>query len=86
VLNQAFKRNKKRFPEDFAFQLTKDEWNSLRSQIVTLRSGGMGQHRKYLPWVFSEHSPPSISLWGIVVFPFDLISLYGPERNVEKNG
>lgn len=35
VLNQAVKRNLKRFPDDFFFQLTNDEWNSLRSQIVT---------------------------------------------------
>jgi ORF6N domain len=35
VLNQAVKRNLKRFPEDFFFQLTNEEWNSLRSQIVT---------------------------------------------------
>lgn len=36
VLNQAVKRNIKRFPPDFMFQLSKEEWNSLRSQIVTL--------------------------------------------------
>ena len=36
VLNQAVKRNIKRFPPDFMFQLSKQEWNSLRSQIVTL--------------------------------------------------
>jgi hypothetical protein len=35
VLNQAVKRNIKRFPEDFMFQLTQNEWNALRSQIVT---------------------------------------------------
>ena len=35
-LNQAVKRNKGRFPEDFMFQLTKEEYDSLRSQIVTL--------------------------------------------------
>ncbi|HVZ98646.1 MAG TPA: ORF6N domain-containing protein [Chitinophagaceae bacterium] len=35
VLNQAVKRNIKRFPKDFMFQLTKKEWNGLRSQIVT---------------------------------------------------
>lgn len=33
---------------------TKEEWSVLRSQIVTLKRG-RGQHRKYLPWVFSEH-------------------------------
>lgn len=55
VFNQAFKRNRKRFPEEFAFHLTQDEWDALRSQIVTLKVGGRGQHRKYLPWVFTEH-------------------------------
>ena len=39
VLNQAVKRNKERFPEDFMFQLTKEEYEFLRSQIVTLESG-----------------------------------------------
>lgn len=55
VFNQAFKRNAKRFPPEFAFQLTDDEWLALRSQIVTLKSTGRGRHRKYLPWVFTEH-------------------------------
>ena len=35
-LNEQVKRNKERFPDDFMFQLTKEEWNVLRSQIVTL--------------------------------------------------
>ncbi len=55
VFNQAFKRTPKRFPSEFAFQLTDDEWDALRSQIVTLKPGGRGKHRKYLPWVFTEH-------------------------------
>jgi hypothetical protein len=42
------------FPADFAFQLSKEEWSLLRSQIVTLK-GRRGQHRKYLPWDFTEH-------------------------------
>ena len=37
VLNQAVKRNLQRFPEDFMFQLTENEYESLRSQIVTLK-------------------------------------------------
>jgi len=53
VFNQAVKRNKERFPEHFCFQLTLDEWESLRSQIVTLNTG-RGQHRKYVPLVFTE--------------------------------
>ena len=38
ALNQSVKRNNKRFPDDFMFQLTKDEWNILRSQIVTAKT------------------------------------------------
>lgn len=45
-LNEQVKRNIKRFPEDFMFQLTKDE--CLRSQIATLNEG-RGQHLKYMP-------------------------------------
>ncbi len=55
VFNQAFKRNSQRFPPEFAFQLTDEEWIALRSQFVTLKTSGRGKHRKYLPWVFTEH-------------------------------
>jgi hypothetical protein len=54
VFNQAVKRNFKRFPADFLFQLKTDEVNSLRSQIVTLKRG-RGRHPKYLPYAFTEH-------------------------------
>lgn len=50
-LNEQVKRNIKRFPEDFMFQLAKDE--CLRSQIATLNEG-RGQHLKYMPYVFTE--------------------------------
>ena len=40
VLNQAVKRNLERFPQDFMFQLSADEWEILRSQNVTSRWGG----------------------------------------------
>lgn len=53
VLVQAVKRNRARFPEDFMFQLSAPEWAALRSQRVTLKSG-RGQHRKYLPYAFTE--------------------------------
>jgi len=53
VLNQAVKRNIERFPSEFMFQLTKEEENSLRSQIVTLKKG-RGQHAKYFSYVFTE--------------------------------
>jgi phage regulator Rha-like protein len=53
-LNEQLRRNLKRFPEDFMFQLSKDEYESLRSQIATLKTG-RGRHRKYSPYVFTEH-------------------------------
>src|SRR5258705_13434002 len=61
AFNQAVKRHKDRFPEDFMFQLTMEEANDwwrdvmtrrLRSQIVTLKRG---QHLKHRPFVFTEH-------------------------------
>jgi len=52
-LNRAVSRNKERFPEAFAFQLTNEEWNSLRCQIGTSNAGRGG--RRYLPFVFTEH-------------------------------
>lgn len=68
-LNEAVRRNQRRFPADFCFQLTAEEFaelrsqiaaldeggSALRSQIATLESGGRGQHRKYRPRVFTEH-------------------------------
>ena len=51
VLNQAVKRNIERFPEDFMFQLTKEECS--RSQIVTLNIK-QGENIKYLPYAFTE--------------------------------
>ena len=53
-LNEQVQRNLTRFPDDFMFRLTSDEAESLRSQIATLKSG-RGQHRKYLPYAFTEH-------------------------------
>ncbi len=53
-LNEQIKRNAARFPADFMFQLTAEEFDSLRSQSATLKPG-RGQHRKYLPYVFTEH-------------------------------
>ena len=59
-LNERVRRNIKRFPSDFMFQLTKEEEESLRSQIATLK-GGRGQHRKYLPYVFTEQGVAMLS-------------------------
>jgi hypothetical protein len=52
ALNQQVKRNIGKFPERYMFQLTKDEYDRLRSQNVTLKRG---QHIKYLPYAFTEH-------------------------------
>lgn len=61
VLNQAVKRNIDRFPPDFMFQLSSDEWKSIlnRSQIVT----GSQKHREdqYLPYAFTEHGVAMLS-------------------------
>lgn len=53
VLNQAVKRNAARFPEDFAFRLSKPEFERLKSQIVTAKPGRGG--RRSPPWAFTEH-------------------------------
>ena len=62
VLNQAVKRNIKRFPEHYMFQLTSEEWQNLRSQFVTSESktekrGG----RQYYPYVFTEQGVAMLS-------------------------
>ena len=60
AFNQAVKRNRQRFPEDFMFQLTPEENAALRSQIVTLETG-RGKHRKYLPYAFTEQGVAMLS-------------------------
>lgn len=72
VLNQAVKRNICRFPEDFMLSLTKNEADSLRSQIVTLERG-RGQYSKYLPHAFTEH--------GVLM----LSSVLNSERAIQVN-
>jgi phage regulator Rha-like protein len=57
VLNQAVKRNIKRFPEHYMFQLTSDEWKNLRSQFVTFSK----DIRKYTPYVFTEQGVAMLS-------------------------
>ena len=73
ALNLAVKRNMKRFPQDFMFQLTKQEFDDLRSQIETLENTdslrlqnetlkkGRGQHPKYLPYAFTEQGVSMLS-------------------------
>jgi phage regulator Rha-like protein len=53
-LNEQVRRNAERFPADFMITLNQDEWEALRSQFATLKTG-RGQHRKYLPYAFTEH-------------------------------
>ena len=72
-INEQVKRNIDRFPEKFMFQLTKDEYDSLRSQSVTLENekslrsqnaiieNARGRHRKYLPFAFTEQGVAMLS-------------------------
>ena len=72
VLLQAVKRNSKRFPPDFMFQLNYQDVAALRSQFVTLKKG-RGQHRKYPHYVFTEQGVAMLS------------SVLNSERAVEVN-
>ena len=68
-LNEQVKRNASRFPEDFMFRMTKEEWSDLKSQNATSRWGG----RRREPYVFTEH--------GILM----LSSVLNSERAVQMN-
>ncbi len=70
-LNQAVKRNIKRFPQDFMFQLSNIEWENLRSQIVTANSNI--SKVRYLPYAFTEH--------GVTM----LASVLNSEKAIEIN-
>ncbi len=54
-LNRNVKNNINRFPEYYCFRLTDDEFKSLRCKNFTLNKNGRGEHRKYLPYVFTEY-------------------------------
>jgi len=60
-LNEQVRRNIERFPSDFMFQLIETEWEFLRSQFATLKSGSRGEHTKYLPQVFTEQGVAMLS-------------------------
>ncbi len=60
-LNRVMKRNSERFPSSFCFQLNETEYISLRCQFVTIKTDGRGQHRKYLPYVFTEQGVAMLS-------------------------
>lgn len=72
-LKEAVRRNSKRFPSDFMFELTREEYISLRTQFATLKKEGRGQHLKYLPYAFTEH--------GVTM----LASVLNSERAIEMN-
>ena len=57
-LKRAVRRNIHRFPPDFMFELTREEYNSLRSQFGTLKRG---EHSKYLPMAFTEQGVAMLS-------------------------
>ncbi len=69
VFKQSVRRNINRFPEDFMFELTEIEFNSLRSQIVTSNRGGV----RYMPFAFTEQ--------GIAM----LSSVLNSEKAIEVN-
>jgi hypothetical protein len=53
-LKEAVRRNNKRFPDDFMFELSSVEYNSLRTQFASLKNKGRGEHSKYMPFAFTE--------------------------------
>jgi len=62
TLNQSVKRNIRRFPEDFMFKLSLEEFKSLRSQFVTLENAsGRGKYSKYSPFAFTENGVAMLS-------------------------
>ncbi len=60
ALNQAVRRNRERFPDDFMFQLNEAETSHLKSQLV-ISNTSRGQHSKYLPHAFTEHGVAMLS-------------------------
>jgi len=77
VLNQAVKRNAKRFPPDFMFQLNEAEYadcKALRSQFVILK--GRGQHRKFAPFAFTEQGVAMLS---------GVLTATGPSRSTFRS-
>ena len=59
ALNQAVQRNHERFPDDFAYQLTPQEFKDLMSQIVISKAGRGGVRKR--PWAFTEHGVAMLS-------------------------
>lgn len=72
-LKEAVRRNIARFPPDFMYELTREEYGFLRSQFATLETTGRGRHAKYAPFAFTEQ--------GIAM----LSSVLHSERAIEMN-
>ncbi len=60
-LKRAVRSNIERFPDDFMFELTKEEYESLRCNFFTLNKNGRGQHSKYLPFAFTQEGIAMLS-------------------------
>lgn len=85
-LKEAVRRNLDRFPPDFMFELSREEYNSLRTQIATLENTGRGKHSKYLPFAFTEqgvamlasilNSPKAIQINIQIVRAFIILRQY----------
>ncbi len=89
-LNEAVKRNRDRFPSDFLFQLTKNEYDALISQIAISNKGRGG--RRTLPYAFTEHGAVMaaniLNSERAVQNPFNLsttISFILPKQSVENS-
>ena len=54
-LKRSVRNHIKRFPDDFMFELTKEEYASLRCKNSTIKSNGRGQHGKYTPYAFTKN-------------------------------
>lgn len=60
-LKEQVRRNINRFPDDFMFELSSEEYKFLRSQFATLESPGKGHYSKYLPYAFTEQGVAMLS-------------------------
>jgi hypothetical protein len=84
-LKEAVRRNIERFPSDFMFEITRDEYNSLRTQFATLEKG-RGKYSKFNPFAFTEqgvamlasvlNSPKAIQVNILIVRAFVMIRQY----------
>lgn len=90
-LKRAVRRNRKRFPEDFLFELTSEENSALRCHFGTLKPG---EHSKYLPYVFTEqgvamlssvlHSERAIQVNIHIMRAFVRYRQFGPVSDMRK--